>query len=120
MLPRIKLEPTSLRQRHDEAPAQTATHEDGHNAEVQNHGGPRIIMLDAGDARVFDLDAIWRSWHHLHGSPLLRAFLLRVFLLRRVLLLSHLLAAAFGFFIIINTVNLLLRWLIFDDRLNLA
>lgn len=68
MLPRVELEAASLRQRNDQAPAQAATEQYSHNAEVEYHGGARVVVLDARHARVFDLDTVRMLLYHLGAS----------------------------------------------------
>lgn len=67
MLPRVQLKPAGLRERHDQASSEAATHQDSHNAEVEYHGGARIIVLDARHTGVSN-----------HGSSPLLLFLLLV------------------------------------------
>lgn len=68
MLPRVELEAASLRQRNDQAPAQAATEQYSHNAEVKYHGGARVIMFDARHTGIFDLNTVWMLLNHLGAS----------------------------------------------------
>jgi len=68
VLPRVELEAASLRQRNDQAPAQAATEQYSHNAEVEYHGGARVVVLDARHAGVFDLNTVWVLLYHLGAS----------------------------------------------------
>ena len=65
MLSRVEFEAASLRQGHNQASTQAATEQYTHNAEIEDHGSARVIVLNTWHASVFDFNSIWVSLNHL-------------------------------------------------------